>query len=355
MIDSSVLTEIVHSLDQGYVLVDAKARVTALGPRAAVLLGVLEVGDALGRACADLLPTPGYDGAIFSGPGSALEKCLKRGEDWGGPINGIVVDTPTGTRHLNIQLRRLSAGGAVVLIADAAPIREVLDAQDALVSVTSHELKTPLTAIKAMSELMLSYEIDEAERKDMIGDIYKQAERLEALIKDILDASHLDSGRMEVEVHPVALRQALSEVLDELEGPLQGRKLMVKVPARLPSVAADRAKLRQVLVNLMTNALKYSPDASPVSIKAAVEDSKVRVAVTDRGSGIKPEDLGRLFKKFQRIPDPSNRRTVGTGLGLYIVKGLVELQGGEMEVQSTYGRGSTFSFTIPVVAGETAE
>jgi signal transduction histidine kinase len=113
---------------------------------------------------------------------------------------------------------------------------------------------------------------------------------------------------------------------------------------------ADPAKLRQIFVNLITNAIKYSPDSSAVVVQAIPNQDWVRVSVKDHGIGIKREDRDRLFKKFQRIPDPSSRKTTGTGLGLYIVKGLVELHGGSVDVSSSYGKGSTFSFTLPVAS-----
>jgi signal transduction histidine kinase len=259
------------------------------------------------------------------------------------------VDIPiNGENHpRSLRLTRLATGGALLIVEDAAPLRDVLESHDALVSITSHELKTPLTAIKAMSELMISYDLGEDQRKDMTGDIYRQAERLEQLIREILDASQIDSGRTPLDIQDVNLRDLVPEVEEELETQLQGRHLKVQLPARLPRVRGDYAKLRQIVINLLTNAIKYSPEGAPVSLKASLQSELVRVEVKDQGVGIRSEDLGRLFKKFQRIQDPATRRTSGTGLGLYIVKGLVEMQGGTVEARSEYGKGSTFAFTIP--------
>ncbi|MDP9325834.1 MAG: ATP-binding protein, partial [Candidatus Dormibacteraeota bacterium] len=141
---------------------------------------------------------------------------------------------------------------------------------------------------------------------------------------------------------------ALAEAFNDLETQINGRKLSVRLGRGLRHVKADPTKLRQILVNLISNAIKYSPDSTGVMIQATSTEDWVRVSIKDHGIGIKKEDRDRLFKKFQRIPDPRNRKTAGTGLGLYIVKGLVELHGGEVEVSSTYGKGSTFSFTLPV-------
>ena len=350
MIDSGLLAEIVAGVDQGYVLVDGDARVTALGNRAATLLGIIDPALATGQAASTLIPTTGTELSVFDGEGSALTRCLTTGEEWRGPISGVMVATATGTRPLDIQIRRLNDGSAVVLLSDAGPLREVLDAHDALVSVTSHELKTPITAIKAMSELMVTYDLGESERKEMLQDIYRQAERLELLIREILDASHIDTGRVPLDLGPVRMLPLIDEVLRELEAQVEGRDIVVNVLESLPAVTADEGKLRQVLVNLITNAIKYSPGGEPVIIEAAPAADMVRVTVRDRGIGIKESDMGRLFKKFQRIADPSTRKVPGTGLGLYIVKGLIELQGGRMDVSSEYGNGSTFAFVLPIAS-----
>ncbi|MEA2646940.1 MAG: hypothetical protein QOE92_2023 [Chloroflexota bacterium] len=346
MIDATNLADVVEGFAQGYLLVDTDGGVVTIGSRALELLGVTE-REANGRPIGELIPVVGVEAAIFDGPESLLRRCLATGAEFNSPVSGVRVEIAGEARFFSIQMRRMTWGGVLVLVADAAPIRDVLDAHDSLVSVTSHELKTPLTAIKAMAELMLAYDLPDDQRKEMTGDIYKQAERLEALIKEILDASHLDSGRIQMDLGPVDLHEAVGEALDDLETQLDGRKLTVKIDEGIPWVQADAAKLRQILVNLISNAIKYSPESAPVVLHVAAEKNRVRVSVRDQGIGIRKEDRDRLFKKFQRIPDPSSRKTAGTGLGLYIVKGLVELHGGDIEVKSTYGKGSTFAFTLP--------
>ncbi|MFN2465574.1 MAG: sensor histidine kinase [Candidatus Dormibacteria bacterium] len=354
MIDASLLSEIVAGVDQGYVLVDASGRVTALGNRAATLLGIIDPTEALGQAAADLVRTVGTEIAVFEGEVSALAHTIKTGEEWRSPISGLNVETATGARALEIHMRRLNDGQAVVLLSDAGPLREVLDAHDALVSVTSHELKTPITAIKAMAELMTTYDLGEKQRTEMLHDIYRQAERLELLIREILDASHIDTGRVPLHIASVDVRTLVDEVLRELEAQFEGHEIRVEVDDSVPAVTADEAKLRQVVVNLLTNAIKYSPNGEPITIEASSASDMVRVAVRDQGIGIRETDMARLFKKFTRIPDPSTRKVPGTGLGLYIVKGLVELQGGRIDVTSEYGKGSTFAFTMPVAREDPA-
>ena len=193
MINTTDLVDILQSFDQGYLLVDNRGFVVGMGARTSSLLGISEQ-DAAGKHLSELVRASGFETALFQGPDSVLARCLESGSDWTSPLSGIAVEGGDDMIYLNIQMRRMTWGGVLVLVADAAPMREVLDAHDALVSVTSHELKTPLTAIKATAELLLAYEFDATQRNEMIGDIYKQAERLEVLIKEILDASQLDSG-----------------------------------------------------------------------------------------------------------------------------------------------------------------
>jgi signal transduction histidine kinase len=346
-IDELSAAEILPSFEQGYIVVDERGVVVDLSARAAALLGVAG-SRVVGKQVGQLIHPDESEPQLFEGAESPLQLCLKQGVDWASPLSGVAVNGTADTFFLNVQMHHVRGGGALVLIADATPVREILDAHDALVSVTSHELKTPLTAIKATAELLIAYDVSKAEREEMMGDIYRQAERLEVLIREILDASQIDSGRMPLDLAPVDLRDTVAEVLDELQTQTVEADLLVKIPARLPKVWADAPKLRQILVNLITNAIKYSPQRTSVVLTASVVDQAVRVEIKDRGIGIKSEDQTRLFKKFQRIPDPATRKTSGTGLGLYIVRGLVELHGGTVDVSSTYGKGSTFGFTLPL-------
>jgi PAS domain S-box-containing protein len=339
--------EILPRFEQGYIVVDERGIAVDMSARAAALLGITE-SEMVGKKVSQVLLLDDGEDALFEGVDSPLQRCLEQRIDWASPLRGVALRGSSGTPYLSIQIRHLPAGRALVLVADAAPVREVLDAHEALVSVTSHELKTPLTAIKATAELLISYDVSEPDRKEMIGDIYRQAERLEALIKEILDATQLDAGRMPLDLAPVDLKDTVAAVLDGLQTQIADADLQVKIPARLPKVLADASKLRLILVNLITNAIKYSPRQRSVIVTASVDDQAVRVEIKDRGIGIKSEDQTRLFKRFQRIPDPSTRETTGTGLGLYIVRGLVELHGGTIDVNSTYGKGSTFAFTLPL-------
>jgi len=157
-----------------------------------------------------------------------------------------------------------------------------------------------------------------------------------------------------LEMKPTALASALESALQAIQGQVEARSqhLTLEVAEDLPLVHADPARLTQILINLLSNAYKYTPEGGGIHLRVWLQDGYVHCAVSDTGIGISPEDQARLFTKFFRSEDPAVRDMPGTGLGLCIVKSLVELQGGEIEVQSQPGQGTTFTFTVPVVVEE---
>jgi signal transduction histidine kinase len=193
------------------------------------------------------------------------------------------------------------------------------------------------------------------EQKNMVSMMERNTQNLIELVNDLLDASKLESGTMRLDLSTIELRGLIDELRQQMQ-PLAAEKeiaLEVSVPDGLPTLRADRAKLRRVLVNLVSNALKFTPRGGRVSLSAADEGARVRVSVADTGVGIPEEDLRDIFDKYAQARSRATRSEKGTGLGLYITRQLVELHGGHIEVHSEVGRGSTFSFTIPVAeAGE---
>jgi signal transduction histidine kinase len=182
----------------------------------------------------------------------------------------------------------------------------------------------------------------------------RNTQNLIELVNDLLDASKLESGTMRLDFSTIELRGLVNELGQQLQ-PLAAEKeiaLEVDAPEGLPTLRADRAKLRRVLVNLVSNALKFTPRGGRVSLSAAPEDGAVRVSVADTGVGIPEEDLRDIFDKYAQARSRATRSEKGTGLGLYITRQLVELHGGRIEVSSEVGKGSTFSFTIPVAGSD---
>ena len=244
--------------------------------------------------------------------------------------------------------------GRVIALRDVTAEREIADMKNEFVSTVSHELRTPLTSIKGYVDLILdgsAGEINEIQR-DFLGIVKENSDRLVELINEMLDISRIESGRVHLRVEPMSVAESVDGAVETFRAVLTqtGRTLDVHVPSHLPPVVADRDRVGQVLINLLSNALKYSPGGGHVEVSASHHGDFVMVSVTDQGLGIGKEDLKRLFTKFYRVDSAMTREIGGTGLGLSICKNIIELLGGEITVKSKLGSGSTFSFTLPVAA-----
>src|SRR6266542_4383103 len=215
----------------------------------------------------------------------------------------------------------------------------------------SHELRTPLNAVIGFSEVLLQRMFGELNERqaDYLQDIVGSGRHLLSLINDILDLSKIEAGRMELERSSFSLRAALENgiTLVRERATSHGIRLALDVQPGLDDIVADERKLKQVIVNLLTNAVKFTPDGGSVSLRATRADEEVRVAVHDTGIGIEPADQERIFEEFQQARRLGEQAREGTGLGLTLSKRIVELHGGRIWVESAPDEGSTFTFAIP--------
>ncbi|MDP2729646.1 MAG: CHASE4 domain-containing protein [Dehalococcoidales bacterium] len=220
----------------------------------------------------------------------------------------------------------------------------------------SHELRSPLNVIIGFAELMideLSGKIDQ-EQKQCLNDILNSGQHLLSLVNDVLDLSRIESGKVELKSGKVALERLIASLTRTVMPILSPRKqsLDVDVESCLPLVYADEGNLAQVLLNLVDNASKFTPDEGKLKVEAVRVGDWCRVSVIDNGIGIKKEDQERIFEPFIRLEEPLVRERGGTGLGLTVVKQLIEKHGGRVWVESEYGRGSQFNFTLPLTNGD---
>jgi len=220
----------------------------------------------------------------------------------------------------------------------------------------SHELRTPLNGIIGFADLMASGRVGpvSADHREYLGDILVSARHLLQLINDILDLAKVEAGRMEFHPEAVSLDELVAETCDSLRSVATLRNIRVeaRVDPAVRIVRSDPARLRQVLYNFLSNAIKFSQDGGKVRVGAeAVGPEQFKIAVEDTGIGIAPEDLGRLFQEFTQLDAGSSRRQQGTGLGLALTRRLVEAQGGRVEVSSQPGRGSVFTVILPQAPG----
>jgi two-component system, OmpR family, phosphate regulon sensor histidine kinase PhoR len=241
--------------------------------------------------------------------------------------------------------------GAVLVFHDITELRRLEKVRQDFVANVSHELRTPIASIKGYAETLLDGALeDPANRQGFIKTIHENSDRLAHLIDDLLDLSRIESGKMKMTFAPVELKAVVQRSLNILEKQIADKRLAVTidVPDSFPKVLADEARLSQVLLNLLDNAVKYTPDGGAVRVVAFAKEKFVQVDVADNGLGISDNDLPRIFERFYRVDKARSRELGGTGLGLSIVKHIVQAHNGEVSVRSELGRGSTFSFTIPL-------
>jgi signal transduction histidine kinase len=217
------------------------------------------------------------------------------------------------------------------------------------VGMVAHDLRSPITVIAGFAELLSRdwADLPEHDRNRYLELISGNVHNLSRLVDDVLEVAEVDAGKFQLEIQPFDLASLIERTVMELSAAHAPRRLEVEIPPGLPTALGDEGRNRQVLANLVTNALKFSADEEPVSIAVAVDDSVLAVSVTDRGVGIPAEDMPRLFERFSRLPNSRQAKTKGTGLGLYICRQLVEAQGGRISAQSVPGLGSTFRYTLP--------
>jgi signal transduction histidine kinase len=233
-----------------------------------------------------------------------------------------------------------------------AKLRELAEMKEEFLALTTHDLRSPLTVISGVINFFTSGRLGELspEQKNMVSMMERNTQSLIELVNDLLDASKLESGTMRLDMAAIDLRGVVRELRETME-PLareKGLSLEEKLPEDLPPVEADRVKLRRILINLLSNAVKFTNRGGRVEVNAEKMDGRVLISVSDTGVGIPQEDVDRLFDKYEQARSRATRGEKGTGLGLYITRQLVELHGSKIEVKSEIGRGSTFTFTLPV-------
>lgn len=231
-------------------------------------------------------------------------------------------------------------------------LRELDQAKSDFLSVVSHELKTPLTSLQGFSELLLTRPSSPERTRQFLGYIHQEAERLGRIVGDLLDLSRIELGRgIELRRAPLPLGPLLEANGELFRAQTSRHQLAWEVPSDLPQVLADRDAADQVIKNLLSNALKYSPGGGAVRLWAARSDrdpGMVEIGVSDQGVGIPKEALPRIFEKYYRVPHPATAQARGLGIGLALVRHLIEAQGGAIWVESQEGQGSRFIVTLPV-------
>jgi signal transduction histidine kinase len=240
--------------------------------------------------------------------------------------------------------------GVGVLLRDVTSEKELDKMKSQLLATVGHELRTPLASIKGFATTLLRQDVDwdEASRREFLHIIDQESDRLSELISNLLDMSQAEAGTLRVEPEFIAIGPIIRETIEQFQVMTQNYAFGTVVPRGLAPAYADPRRVRQVLRNLVENAVKYSPDGGPVTVAVEQTQEWLLVSVSDEGLGIKPEDVDLIFERFYQADSASTRRVGGSGLGLSICRAIVEAHGGTIWVESEPGSGSTFSFTLPL-------
>jgi len=245
--------------------------------------------------------------------------------------------------------------GAVTILEDITHLREIDRLKSEFIATASHELRTPLTSVQMGVHLLLEGALGELtdSQNEVLQACRQDCERLDRLMRDLLDLSKIEAGESQPQLAPVSARDLLTTAVKELRPQVEakGLKLTVAAPVELPWVLVDRLQIERVVSNLVINALRHTKQGE-INISAEQRESQVAVSIFDTGSGIPTEYLPHIFDKFVQVPDAP---TGGAGLGLTISKSIVEAHGGQISVQSQVGLGTTFTFTLPLATGSDAK
>ena len=327
------LAGILAGMTEGVLVVDAAGKIRLLNTALQRAFGLTD--EALGKTVLEVFRDAGLAELIGAAP-AARELTFLQPAD----------------RVFTVQAGQLmDATGVVVVFHDITRLKQLENVRKDFVANVSHELRTPLAVIKGYVETLLDDEPPAPDTgRQFLETIQRHTRRLEVLIDDLLSISALESQQAKLDCAPVSLRAAAAAVIDELSPRAHERNIAValEIPTDLPTVSADVQRLHQVLVNLLDNALKYTPAGSRVTVSAVPSNGFLKVCVADNGSGIAAEHLARIFERFYRVDKARSRELGGTGLGLAIVKHIVQAHGGKVWVESELEHGSRFYFTLPV-------
>ncbi len=340
------LLQTFESLAAGLMLVSPEGRISQINASARAIFSV--DAEALGKNYLDVVQSDSRD--VFR---DVLQSAMRGDENIS---QDIVVTLGNAERHYQVQAAQVKSDegkdlGVVAIFIDVTEIRLIDKMKSSFVAMASHELRTPLTAIKGfVSTLLMDDSFSNEERREFYMIIDQECDRLTRLINDLLNTSRIEAGEsLKPNYTRVDARALLDKVVLIQRQSTHKHQIKLDVRGEIPTIIGDEDKLDQILTNLLNNAIKYSPNGGDITVHATVEDDHLLIGVEDQGLGIPKDHLAKVFDKFHRVNNEDNRKIYGTGLGLYLVKHLVEsVHMGKIWVESEVGKGSTFLFRIPI-------
>ncbi len=278
---------------------------------------------------------------------TALWSTFQRAQDSGENIIEEVMMPNERIFHAN--LRRFEGIGWIVVMHDVTPYKEMDKLKGELIATVSHDLKQPLSVMNGYIELMIMQQSVTQQGLNSVHMIRKAMQNMRQLIDDLLDLAKIESG-IKLNVEALQVEQIIQDCMEQVRPAAQNKAITVinNIAEPLPRIKADRSRMRQILINLIGNGVKYTGTEGWVKIGAEVKANTLRISIQDNGMGISPEDQIHVFERFYRVRRPETDSIEGTGLGLAIVKSLVEAHGGQITVESKLGEGTTFYLVLPI-------
>jgi two-component system phosphate regulon sensor histidine kinase PhoR len=346
------IRNILESINNGIVIIDMADRITQLNKNATAMLG-LPSADIIGFRYQEVLPRK-----LIKMIDDVRERALADGfafetlfeyspaQDFHVPlgINSSLLLDDNANRIGTIIVFR-----TMFVLKELDRLRQLDELKSEFVSNVSHELRSPLSVIKSYVEAMLDHgnQVDYQTQQEFLSVIDAETDRLTVLVNDLLDISRIESGNFEIDKSRIKLNEIMSTVIRGMEDKNHKHRIVADIPDKLPALWADKDKMVQVFLNLLDNAIKFSPAGGKVVVKAGVKRKMVKCDIIDQGIGIAKKNIPRIFDKFFRVNNSDVYEIPGTGLGLPIVKHIVESHGGKISVKSQPGTGSTFTIFFP--------
>jgi two-component system phosphate regulon sensor histidine kinase PhoR len=347
--EKDYLQTILKGMTEGVLVVDGRARILMVNDALRQLLSLSS--DVSDRMPVEIIRNAELEEAIRKaiqdGENIALELDLNKAGEKTIEVSVVSIH-PSGTRK---DEDSEGIRGAVAVFHDITRLKQLEKIRQDFVANVSHELRTPLTTIKGYAETLLDGALKEDLASQFVQVIKRHTDRLTKIVEDLLMLSKIETKEFQLKMEIILLPNLMDDIIDFLKEPAGRKKISLsrhEIPSSL-AIRADRSYLEQILINLLDNAIKYTPEGGRVIISAVEKDSKdIQFSIEDNGIGIPNEDLSRIFERFYRVDKGRSKELGGTGLGLSIVKHLVQAHGGRVWVESKLGKGSTFYFSLPI-------
>ncbi len=346
---------ILESIADGVLVADDNSNIILANLPASSILDIPRE-QLLGKSINELLGVYGHSGDSWIKTIRNWANNADRLQQWTYLADQLTIEDKVVSVHLSPVLAGSQYFGTVSIFRDITREVEVDNLKSEFVSTVSHELRTPMTSIKGYADLMLMGAVGQMSgaQARYMQVIKNNADRLHMLVNDLLDISRIETSKTDLDLRPLDITQVIEQIVEgHLRGRIQHSKKEINISLQmapaLSLVQADHARVTQIITNLLDNAFNYTPENGAITISAKPAGNYVSISVMDTGIGISKENLNKIFERFFRSESPEVQSVPGTGLGLAIVQNLIEMHGGILKVDSELGKGSTFTFTLPIV------